>query len=114
MTNSILKKSVMQRVYIVYWLRVILQPLVLKSFVMGFLGGAAVNLVSLGNVLKNFLSVDGVVSAYDFSLAAIWNTRISVQLLVFVGSVLFVSLSRDIVLRIMNAIAFRKERRVAL
>lgn len=76
-----LKKKIMRRVYLAFFLRRMASPLAVKSYMLVAFLGFLVSQVSVSNVAANMPRVTDIAALYRFSLGAFLNTEFIVQLL---------------------------------
>jgi len=96
MENLKLQKKTMRRVYAVYVLKNILNPLAVKVYALAVFAVWASIYVSAGNVFANAKNISGFSGAFDFSLSAITQTEFVVQAIVLAVVILVAFLIRDI------------------
>lgn len=79
--NTQLKKKIMRRVYLAYFLRKAFNPLTMKAYLIVSFAGFIASQVSLANVVANMPSVTNISALYLFSTSAFLNTEFAIQLL---------------------------------
>lgn len=94
-----LKKSVMRRIYFIWFLRQVTHPLFLKIVAVALLLGKATSYVSLGNILTNWPLTSGILGNYGFIESAFVHTETSMQVLVMGISALSLWLAYDVLVR---------------
>ncbi len=94
-----LKKSVMRRIYVIWFLRQITSPLFLKTAAVALLLGKITSYVSLKDVVTNVPVSYGLVENYGFFQSALAHTELTTQLIMLTLGILCVWLARDIVSR---------------
>lgn len=87
----------MRRVYIVYTLKLLVHPVIIKSalFTVSLYTGAA--LISVGDVLLNMPSISNLGALWRFGLTAFTGAEVAVQLVTLVSAFLLVFTIRDII-----------------
>lgn len=85
----------MARVRRIYYLKKVVNPLMLKLYGVGVLSVGVASLVSVKNVLANMPALTDVGSMYTFTASAILHTEASVQLALGVLAVFVVFILRD-------------------
>ncbi len=95
--NIQLKKKIMRRVYLTYFLRKVFNPLAIKVYLLASFIGFITVQVSLANVFANMPSVVNIGALYRFSVSAFLNTEFAVQLLSVGVLVAIFLLLKDIV-----------------
>lgn len=80
MTNDELKKKIMRRVYTIYVLRKVFNPLMYRLYLLVALLGGVASFVSISNVVANMPRY-GISNLYDFSMYAFLHTEVTVQVL---------------------------------
>ena len=96
MESSELKNRVIRRVRRIYYLRVFINPLTLKIYALGLLGGLASLAVSIPDVIRNAPTFTDLEALYTFSTFSLTHTEVAVQLMVLVALAVFLWLVRDI------------------
>jgi len=79
--NEQLKKKIMRRVYITFFLKKVFNPVAVKLYTLTVFLGVSVSFVSFGSVLANMPRVTDIVALYNFSTSAFFNTEFAVQFL---------------------------------
>ncbi len=97
----------MRRVYVVFFLRKVVKPFVIKMGSVAALGVAVATLVSVQNVLGNMPSPSEFVSFGKFVFSAFANTELSVQALLLAVAVLAAFAARDLA-RVSRLIGVRR------
>lgn len=87
----------MRRVWLVYWLRRLTRPFMLKAYVFCAAALAAVSFVSLANVFYNMPSVTDIYGTYTFWSNAVLYTEMHVQVLLLITIAAFVFFTRDLI-----------------
>lgn len=83
-----LKKRIMRRIYVIFFLKRVFSEFALKTYAFVGLMWAGVSLVSVGNVFKNMLNVSGGLDDfYNFFTYAFLHTTMVVQML-FIGFII--------------------------
>lgn len=97
-----ISKRVMRRVYTVYYLRKVLNPITVKSAIlaMGALGFGA--LVHVAAIFENLPALSDISGLYSFSYEAFANTDITVQAIVALSMAVVFWLTRDIMIRLLR------------
>lgn len=96
-TNA-LSKSIMRRVYAVWFFRALLSPGLVKLYAITFLSWEFLSRVSLGYILVNAPGLDEFSKNIGFFSRAFLATEMSIQLIVLSGAVLVALMLRDAVL----------------
>jgi len=97
MSNVNLNKRIMRRVYMIYMLRTLINPITLKSFVLFGAAFAMASLISVTNVLENMPSIADISVFFSFTFSAFTGTEVLVQLLVVAVAAVGLWLVRDFV-----------------
>ena len=90
------RRDIMRRVYVVFFLRKVVKPFVIKMGSVAALGVAVAALVSVRNVLGNMPSPAEFVSFGKFIFSAFANTELSVQALSLAVALLAAFAIRDL------------------
>lgn len=93
--NSVIIKPVMRRVYLIWLLRTITQPLSRTLLGAVFLCEIFIT-VSIRNIYDNAKSVHGLGDGFNFARSAFVNTDWFVQASVVGGALIFISLGRGV------------------
>jgi len=105
MKNNKLSKKIMRRVYAIYLVRQLANPLALKVYTLAAILVGITSLVSIGNIIANLPTAEGFYALYDFSRYAVLHTELAVQALLFGGVVCMMWLVLDCSRRI-NSFSF--------
>ena len=96
-TQKELKMSIMGRIYVAYALRRVFRSSTIRALLsVGSLAGI-LSFVSVLNVLKNMPSLRNPSELYSFSLSALYNTEIAVQLSIGILFVAVLWFTRDMI-----------------
>lgn len=87
----------MRRVYIIYALKLLAHPIIVKSFLLTVFLYAGAALISVGDVLMNMQSISHIGAFWRFALTAFTGAEAAVQLVTLVSTFLLVFTIRDIV-----------------
>jgi len=102
-----LKTAVMQRVYVIYWIRQLLSAAALRLYALIALSAALYVTVSVREVIAN-MPGQGIVALYNFFLYAVVHTEMLVQL-ILLGIIAVVTwVARDIARSIAHLPVFRR------
>ena len=88
-----LKKRIMMRIYLIFAIRKIKEPLYFKILVLAAALAATGSLVSLGSIITN-MPIEPV-ALFDFGTTAFANTQLVVKIMTLVGLVTGTFLVRD-------------------
>lgn len=91
-----LQKKIMRRVYVIYALRQLFAPVMLRVYVLAAALTGLFSFVSVGDVLVN-MPTYGLAALYDFSTYALMHTDHVVQILLAIMAAVFIFLIRDVV-----------------
>lgn len=94
MKKNILKRKIMIRVYAIYILRKVINPVAFKVYIIALSAIGFVSLVSVTNIFVNITSV-GFSSIFNFSYQAFINTEITVQTLFILFAIFILWLTLD-------------------
>jgi len=95
--NEQLKKKIMRRIYLTFFLRNVFNHLTVKLYMLTVFFGVSVSFVSFGSVFANMPRITDIGALYNFSASAFLNTEFVVQIL-FTGIVIAIFLlMKDIV-----------------
>lgn len=97
MKNNTLQKSIMRRVYAVWFLKKITQPLFVKVYIFALLMWQFMSQVSMANVINNVPADFG--KSINFFLDALIKTEVMVQGILLLSVVLGVFMVRDVLKR---------------
>lgn len=95
MKQTQIKQNVMRRVWFVYRMRHIVNPVSAKVLACLVLAVVTASVISVRNVLMNLPTLSDIPNLAKFVLAAFANTEVVVQASVILGAVLFLLLIRD-------------------
>ena len=95
MSNTTLHNNIMRRIYVIYMLRQLTDPRMLKVCVLAVVSIALVSFVSVSDVLANMPLYD-FQAFYDFMLYALLHTDTVVQLFLAAAVSVLLMLIRDI------------------
>jgi len=94
MNTRKLKRNIMARIYLIFAIRKLKNPLFLKLAGLTLLLTITSFLVSLGNVIANMPS--DPIGLYNFGTTAFWNTGISVKAMILLSTVVVALLVKDV------------------
>lgn len=94
-----LRERILRRIWRVYYLRKVLNPVALKAYALALLVGGTASLVSLPNIAANVLELRGLAEAAAYLSAAIANAEVAVQALALAIAAVVVFLVRDVARR---------------
>lgn len=86
----------MIRVKAVYWMRRLTAPLMLELYLCALSISALVALVSVPHIVANILNAGAPPSELSYFIASVLHTAPAVQAILFVASIAFVFLIKDI------------------
>ncbi|MCW9054859.1 MAG: hypothetical protein OQJ98_02675 [Candidatus Pacebacteria bacterium] len=89
------EQKIMARVRRIYYLKKVVNPLMLKLYGVGVLSIGVVSLVSVRNVFMNMPALTDVGSMYNFTTTALMHTEVTVQFVFGTLIVLAVLIVRD-------------------
>jgi hypothetical protein len=93
------KAYIMRRIYLLWFLRQVFNPLSIKAVLIVLLGWQMTSYVSIKHVIANWNLDGGLTGSFSFLESAVLNTEIMTQILVL-GMVAFTALLvRDIIQR---------------
>jgi hypothetical protein len=90
-----LKKDIMRRIYVVWTLRMLTKPIVLKPVILFVLLWQTANLVSVGSVFRNAPALANLSADFSFFRAAFFNTELTIQLLLLAALAMGAWLVKD-------------------
>jgi len=95
--NEQLKKKIMRKVYLTFFLRKVFNPMAIKLYMLATFLGTSVSFVSFGSVLANTPRITDIGALYSFSTSAFLNTEFAVQFLSAGALLAIFLLMKDIV-----------------
>jgi hypothetical protein len=107
MQNDQLKKNIMRRIYTVYILKSVAQPLILELLMIAALIAMAGLFVSLKHIFMNMYGLNGIQEISQFFVSAFVHTTTIVKLIIIGGSVAGILFIWDSVRRIRRAFEYR-------
>jgi tellurite resistance protein TehA-like permease len=106
MQDNSLQKRIMRRVYRIYLMKSVAQPLLFELALMAAFLGISTFYISLKSVLENTYAQDSMLDMGEYFFSAFMNTRVIVQTIAvgaFVALVVFIG---DSVRRIRRAVQY--------
>ena len=96
MTNTLLQKRIMRRVCWTCYLRRLINPIMIKVYVLLAMAVTIVSVVSISNVIANIANITNLGGLYSFFVVAFFSTEVLVQSLIVGGVVFALWLLKDI------------------
>lgn len=83
-TNTLLTKRIMRRIYLVWMIRLVLHPILLKTIIVGILFWRSTEYISYSNVIANAPRLTDIGSSLTFARGAVMHSE-SMTLVLLLG-----------------------------
>jgi hypothetical protein len=97
LSNFEIKKRIMRRVYLIYTLRQLTHPVVIKTFLFFATIFAGSKLVSVTDIILNMRGLSDFKGFVNFSFSAFFHTDLFVQMITITSLLIFMAILTDII-----------------